>query len=78
MVRKQNQEGLSLMRASFFDIPNLSQTSVVGVAAGRGDKASRTVGVVGGRESERSWITAVVQWNFTVPFKNEIQFIFRI
>lgn len=31
-----------------------------------------------GEKSERIWITAVVQWNFTVPFKNEIQFIFRI
>lgn len=53
-------------------------TSGLGVVAGVGDKNSRTLGAVGGSKSERNWVTAVVQWNFTVPFKNEIQFIFRI
>lgn len=37
------------------------QTSVMGAVAGGGDNASRTVGAVGGRESERNWVTAVVQ-----------------
>ena len=37
------------------------QTSAMGVVAGGGDNASRTVGAVGGRESGRNWVAAVVQ-----------------
>eukprot|EP00069_Balaena_mysticetus_P009634 bmy_20256T0 len=42
---KGSQEELSLVRrAPVLGIPVLSQTSVVGLVAGGGDKASRTVG----------------------------------
>lgn len=43
--RTECGEGTSPWHPSFYP-----QTSVVGVAADGGDKASRTVGVVGGRE----------------------------
>lgn len=61
-VMKGNQGGLLSDEGTIPWCPWFCpQTSVLGVVAGGGDKAGRTVGAVCGRESERNWVTAVVQ-----------------
>lgn len=73
-VRRGSEKELSLMRTAYLDSLILFPSLCCGGGRWRREKER----AAGGSEAERSWITAVVQWNFTVPFKNEIQFIFRI
>lgn len=71
--RAESDEDSILWQPNFIPKPLLWRWSLAEEA-----KPAEQRAAAGGSEAERSWITAVVQWNFTVPFKNEIQFIFRI